>query len=804
MTNVQGSCSDRPEADAAENHHSDHLIGRLLSVIAGVGTMAGLTLGLLRLQHSGRFDAALALNGGFALTSLAALWLVRLGRHRPAANLLLWGGWLLNVAFLGTRGGVHNINWMTFLVLISGAAWMLGERLTLAMTLASTTLYVVAAQAEPLGWFGPTPPYNARIAEVYTLVIFGLCAAMSLLARRSYRHRIERERQVSTALSAREGELRKLSQVIEQSPECVLITDLDGHIEYANPAAKQQLRLATQSRLTDPDGTGAALNAWELTAQDAGEATVQTIRAALTAGRSWQGELRSQRDERLPRVEAMRVSPMQHSDGRVTHHVWLRQDITALHEAKARLRHLALHDSLTGLPNRAQVEERLAGLMAQARRSQRLVGLVQLNIDRFKTVNEARGQAAGDRLLQAVGERLGSLTGNGEVVARLGTDEFIVLLPDLEGDPASAGHVAYAFACRAQEALLRPLPLSGGDQVAVTASIGIALAPSDAQDSVAGAQQRATTALSRAKAQGGGNVAFFEASMGDAAQRRFDIERGLHEALVGDQLRLFLQPQVDAQGRWCGAEALLRWQHPRLGSVSPGLFIPIAEESDLIVGLGRWVFVEAIRLIAQAASAGRALALSVNLSPRQFRQPDFVAWMQQLLADSGIDPRLLTLEITEGLVIGDVEETIARMRALRELGLHFSIDDFGTGYSSLAYLKRLPISELKIDKAFIQEAPQRADDAALVETILSVAGHMRLKVVAEGVETEAQARFLAERAPGVILQGYLYGKPGPAEDWLARWQADAALPALAALAALPVDTAAAAASPAGEALTACA
>jgi len=790
-----------PHDAAGSAQPADQLIDRILTVLAAVGAVTGLLLGLMRLRQDGLIDSGLALNLAFALTAATALWLLHHGRQRPAANLLFWGGWALNAVFICARGGVHNVNWLTFPVLISGAAWILGQRSALTMTAASAALYIAAAQADATAWIGAVPTYNARVGAVYYSVVFGLGAAISLLARHSYHQRIDRERQITATLTARDLELRKLSTVVEQSPQCVLITDLSGRVEYANPAAQQRLQITRHPEQ--------ASNAWKLTAHAAGSATVQAIRTALDAGQSWQGEWRRLDDPQQPRIEAARVSPLRQPDGEVRHHVWSLQDITAHRQAEDRLRHVSLHDDLTGLPNRRQLEQRLDALLHESARPGQQAALLVLNVDRFKTVNEARGQAVADALLRALAQRLREVLTRHELLARIGADEFALLLPALEGDATAAGHQAFALANVIHEMLHLPLTLdasspasAAGTPITVTASIGVAVFAPPLAGGASEVQRRATTALNQAKRHGGAQTAFFETAMGEAAQRRFDIERDLREALHADQLRLFLQPQVDAQGRWTGAEVLVRWLHPTQGMVSPGLFIPIAEESDLIVGLGQWIFTEAVRLIGQEARAGRALPLSVNLSPRQFRHADFVPWLRELIARERIDPGLLTLEITEGLVIGNVEETIARMTALRALGLHFSVDDFGTGYSSLAYLKRLPISELKIDKAFIQEAPQRADDAALVETILAVAGHMRLKVVAEGVETEAQAQFLAERAPGVILQGYLYGKPAAAEDWLVRWHREGTLPALNAAPA--ADAAAAAPTPTAPALTACA
>jgi EAL domain-containing protein (putative c-di-GMP-specific phosphodiesterase class I) len=281
--------------------------------------------------------------------------------------------------------------------------------------------------------------------------------------------------------------------------------------------------------------------------------------------------------------------------------------------------------------------------------------------------------------------------------------------------------------------------------------------------------RRADTALHRAKEAGGNQTAFFETGMGDSAEQRFRVERELHRAIPAGELRLYFQPQVDAQGKLAGAEALVRWQHPERGLIPPSAFIPVAEESDLIVDLGAWVLAEACHLMAREDMAGHPLRLSVNLSPRHFRQKGFVPWLRDLLSATGADPTNLTLEVTEGLMIDNINDVVAKMSELTALGIHFSLDDFGTGYSSLAYLKRLPIHELKIDKTFVQDAPTDPDDAALVETILAVAQHMHLKVVAEGVETEEQANFLNARAP-VIHQGYLYGRPEPAEVWIKRWR----------------------------------
>ncbi|MBK6552855.1 MAG: EAL domain-containing protein [Rhodocyclaceae bacterium] len=431
---------------------------------------------------------------------------------------------------------------------------------------------------------------------------------------------------------------------------------------------------------------------------------------------------------------------------------------------------LSHYDPLTGLPNRMLLEDRLDLALALSLRQSTHGALLLVNIDRFKMLNDARGHSLGDALLIALGGRLFGLLRDGDTLARLGADEFAILLQGLHGHRETASNGALAVAQKVHADLRLPFMLSGKEEITLTASIGVTLCPDGGNDSAREVLRRANTALHRAKEAGGHQTAFFETGMGEAAEQRFHVERELRKAIAAGELRLYLQPQVDDHGRRVGAEALVRWQHPQRGLLPPGAFIGIAEESSLIVEVGGWVLAQACQLMARETVAGRPLRMSVNISPRQFRQADFVPWVKEVLAASGADPTHLTLEVTEGVVIDNVSDVVAKMSELTALGIHFSIDDFGTGYSSLAYLKRLPIDELKIDKTFIQDAPNDPGDAAVVETILSVARHMHLKVVAEGVETEEQARYLRQLA-NITYQGYLFGKPDAAETWLERWRA---------------------------------
>ena len=435
----------------------------------------------------------------------------------------------------------------------------------------------------------------------------------------------------------------------------------------------------------------------------------------------------------------------------LNHHVRLRR------EAEARLVYQAYHDPLTGLPNRALLLDRLGQALARAGRRGEPVALLFLDLDRFKRVNDGLGHAAGDRLLVAVGERLRACARAGDTVARLGGDEFTLLLEGLT-DAAEAEAVAAAVAA----ALEAPVVLDG-QPVAVTASIGVALAgPGGAEP--AGLLRDADVAMYRAKARGKARVEVFDAAMAAGARERVAFEADLRQAVERGELRLAYQPIVElATGRVVGAEALARWAHPARGVVLPDAFVPLAEETGLIVPLGRWVLAEACR-------QGRAWqdrfptppTVSVNLSPRQFQQPGLVEEVAAALRSTGLAPDRLQLEITEGAVMADADGAVATLRQLRGLGVRLAIDDFGTGYSSLGYLQRFPIDLLKVDRRFVAGLGRDAGDTAIVEAVVGLAHALRLRVVAEGVETVEQAGRLREL--GCELgQGYHFGRPAAAE-----------------------------------------
>lgn len=557
--------------------------------------------------------------------------------------------------------------------------------------------------------------------------------------------------------------LRKLSLAVEQSPVSVVVTDLNGCIEYVNQAF---VAITGYSR-----GEVLGQNPRMLQSGKTPTAIYRSMWESVSSGEVWKGEFTNRRKDGSEYIEAVNVAPVREADGQISHYLAVKQDITEKKQAEAEITRLSYYDPLTGLANRPLLMDRLGHALAASHRQGRQGALLLFDIDRFKTFNDARGHDLGDLLLISLAERVKTLLRDGDTLARLSGDEFAILLQDLPPHHETAGRRALSVAEKLHAALEKPFLLDA-EEANITASIGITLVPENDADTPQEALRRGDTALHRAKEAGGHQIAFFEIQMGEMAQQRFRIERDLRRGIRGGELRLFLQPQVDASGRAVGAEALVRWQHPERGLMPPIQFIPIAEESDLIVDLGVWVMTEACRLLSQEEMADCPVQISVNVSPRHFRQAGFVPWLREVLLTSGADPNHLTLEVTEGLVIDNMNDVVAKMSELAAMGIHFSIDDFGTGYSSLFYLKRLPIHELKIDKSFIQDLPHDRDDAALVEAILAMAGHLHLQVVAEGVETTAQAEFLNSRAT-VVHQGYLYGRPEPAREWLDRRRLEA-------------------------------
>ena len=415
--------------------------------------------------------------------------------------------------------------------------------------------------------------------------------------------------------------------------------------------------------------------------------------------------------------------------------------------------HMAHHDALTGLPNRALLQDRLAQALHQASRRDNRVAVMFLDLDRFKSINDSLGHAVGDELLKQVAERLRGSVRSMDTVSRLGGDEFVVVLHDV-GNADDVVMVAEKILA----SLAPPLQIEN-HSLHMTPSVGISVFPDDGTDAMQ-LMKNADTAMYHAKAAGRNNFQFFAGHMNDAATRFFNLEQRLRRAIDRGELLLHYQPLVDLERRAvCGLEALVRWNDPENGMVSPGEFIPVAEETGLIVPLGEWVLREAMRQNRAWQEMGMPLIpVSVNLSPRQFRQRGLVEMVRTVLAETGQPARLLELEITEGSLMQDQEETLVRLRELAEMGVRLAIDDFGTGYSSLSYLKRFPVHKLKVDQSFVRDLCDDKEDAAIVAAIIALARTLGLDTLAEGVETDAQLAMLVQYGCR-RFQGYYFSRP---------------------------------------------
>lgn len=416
------------------------------------------------------------------------------------------------------------------------------------------------------------------------------------------------------------------------------------------------------------------------------------------------------------------------------------------------------YDALTGLPNRRLLVHKTEQEMVRARRTLQKGALLYLDLDHFKTINDSLGHQVGDAILKIVSARIRQVVREVDTPARFGGDEFVILLPEVGRDEVKACSNVSHVAEKVRQVIAKPYKIEDRT-LYLTPSIGIVLFDAERNDFEALIVQ-ADLAMYRAKDEGRNQAQFFAPYMQDSAEQRQKIEESLRAALLNNALQLFYQPQVDTEGNVVSAEALVRWKTADNLWLSPASFIPIAELSDLICSVGRWVLTAACERLSIWEKQGRRLSLAVNISPREFHQAGFVEQVEEIILNTGVNPERLVLELTEGVLLGDIEATIEKMNRLCALGISFSIDDFGTGYSSLQYLKELPLSTLKIDQSFVREIVTDTNDAAIVTTIIAMSRHLGLKVIAEGVEQESQQDFLREHGCD-LFQGYLYGRPEP-------------------------------------------
>lgn len=550
---------------------------------------------------------------------------------------------------------------------------------------------------------------------------------------------------------------RRFRIVVDHLPIAVSLKDMDGH-ELTNQKYEQWFC----EQRTDENSIAKAETS---TLEDLSSARAQQALQVIDSGEpvTWEEQWSASTGER--RVFVTSLFPVFNAMGHLDAIGSASTDITEQKKAEEHIQALAYFDTLTKIPNRTLFYDRLQQALAHAQRNQQNVGLLYLDLDNFKAVNDTLGHSTGDRLLQMVTKRVVGCVRQGDTVARIGGDEFTVIVDSLR--PPNTAKTLAIIAEKVLAALSKPVLLDE-QEIFVTASIGIAHFPQDG-NTVEELVKNADTAMYHSKSLGRDNCQFFLSELDVAAKEQQRIEVQLHHALKRGEMTLNYQPQVDlATGCACGVEVLLRWTNPILGTVQPRMFIPAAESTGFIVHCGEWVLQQACRRFRKWHSDGMPLIrLSVNLSPRQFRQSEFVSKVNRILSDSEVDPTHLELEVTESSIINDPKTAVAMLQDLKGLGVRVAIDDFGTGYSSLRYLRELPIDVVKIDRSFIQDITDDPTDVEIVMAIIAMAKGLKKEVIAEGVETDEQLALLRELGCDKV-QGYVCSRPLPEEEFV-RW-----------------------------------
>ncbi|BAP89200.1 diguanylate cyclase/phosphodiesterase with PAS/PAC and GAF sensor [Burkholderiales bacterium GJ-E10] len=549
----------------------------------------------------------------------------------------------------------------------------------------------------------------------------------------------------------------RISEIVFQSQEPMLVTDATGTILRINEAFTRE----TGYGVDDVIGKNPRVMQSGRHTSDFYLQMWESIRASG----QWQGEIWDKRKDGSIYPKWLSIAGVFGADGRVTHYVGGFTDLSERKEAAAKIAQLAYYDALTGLPNRHLFMDRLRHALSANARNQQYGALLYIDLDKFKIVNDTLGHEEGDRLLREAGRRLQEAVREGDTVARLGGDEFVIVLENLGAIHEDAAFMARAVCEKLIARMSEPYWLAN-QEFSCPASIRITLWHGEFPGGASELLKQADVAMYEAKRAGRNTVRFFDPAIQSAIENQARLENRLRTALQRRQFQLYFQLQVQGDGAVRGAEALLRWNDPERGAVSPAEFIPVAEETGVIVSIGRWVLQSACEQLRrwQGIPAMRNLRLSVNISAKQFASDSFVSDLVELVRASEVNPALLELELTETVLLENVDDAIEKMMALRKLGITFALDDFGTGYSSLSYLRKLPLDVVKIDRSFVLDLGANENSKTIVRTIIQMAQNLGLRVIAEGVETEAQQRILSGLGCDVY-QGYRFGRPAAIEEF---------------------------------------
>ncbi|MGE3550894.1 MAG: putative bifunctional diguanylate cyclase/phosphodiesterase, partial [Geobacter sp.] len=579
--------------------------------------------------------------------------------------------------------------------------------------------------------------------QTATFLAITLLASLALLVYQ------RRQNQLLQEAEAVNDHLRKLQLGVENSASGVLITDVNGTIEYVNRKFTQ----VTGYTAAEAVGHNPRILKSESTPRE----VFQELWSTILRGEEWHGELLNRRKSGEVYWSVASISPLRNEAGQITHFIANVEDINERKNAEATIERLAYFDPLTDLPNRRMLQDRLEQGLKRSRRQDNGMALLYIDLDRFKQVNDSLGHPAGDRLLKELSRRLRAVLRDDDVVCRLGGDEFAVILHDIHHEED-----VVPVLNKLLHIIEQPVVLEEGE-LFISASIGVSLYPKDGEDAKT-LEKHADMALYHAKEEGKNTFRFFREELNYGEQERIAFDQGLRHALSRQELRLHYQPKLSlTTGRVVGVEALLRWESSEFGMVAPDRFIPMAEENRLIVPIGEWVLRTACQQQVAWLQQGLELNVAVNLSAVQFKTPDLIDRIAAVMAETGIRPDQLELELTESALVEQPDEVVRVLERLRGLGCGISIDDFGTGYSSLSYLKAFPVSVLKIDRSFVQDLAYHSGDRAIAQSVVNMADNLGMQTVAEGVETPEQQEIL-KQIGCTFVQGFMYARPLPAEQ----------------------------------------